>query len=186
MSTTIVLETERLQLTMLDEAWASELLAYQLRNREPWRVWNPLTPDEFYTVEVQRARLYDDTMLWQQGRGLRLYLLRRDALEGPIIGDLAFNNIVRGAFQSCHLGYKLDAAAQGQGYMSEALRCAISYAFDELLLHRIEANVMPHNLRSRRVVERLGFSAEGLARNYLKINGTWEDHIHHVIFNDAV
>ena len=45
---------------------------------------------------------------------------------------------------------------------------------------------MPHNLRSRRVVERLGFSAEGLARNYLKINGTWEDHIHHVIFNDAV
>ena len=182
----IELHTERLLLKTLGETWAERLLAYQLRNREFWREWNPLTPDEFYTLEAQRARLRADYELQRQGGGLRLYLLRRGAADGPIVGDLAFNNIVRGAFQSCHLGYKIDAGAPNQGLMTEALRRAIDYAFGELMLHRIEANVMPRNARSRRVVQKLGFAEEGLARKYLKINGVWEDHIHYVLLNDAV
>ena len=103
-----------------------------------------------------------------------------------VIGDLTFNNIVRGAFQSCHLGYKIDGRQLNQGFMTEALRCAIAYVFSELKLHRIEANIMPRNARSRRVVEKLGFVQEGLARKYLKINGAWEDHFHYVLLNDAV
>ena len=73
-----------------------------------------------------------------------------------------------------------------RGYITEALRCAIEYAFAQLKLHRIEANIIPRNARSRRVVEKLGFEPEGLARKYLKINGVWEDHLHFVIFNDLV
>ena len=119
------------------------------------------------------------------GQGLRLHLFQRGDLA-QIVGDLGFNNIVRGSFQSCHLGYKIDIGAANQGYITEALRRAIAYAFDELKLHRIEANVMPHNARSRRVVAKLGFAEEGMARKYLKINGAWEDHIHYVMLNDAV
>ena len=93
---------------------------------------------------------------------------------------------MRGAFQSCHLGYQLDERAINQGFMTEALRRAIAFVFDELQLHRIEANVMPRNLRSSRVLAKLGFVEEGLARQYLKINGVWEDHIHYVMLNDKV
>lgn len=100
-----------------------------------------------------------------------------------MIGDLAFSNIVRGSFQSCHLGYKLDQAENGQGYMTEALTCAIRFAFEELHLHRIEANIIPRNLPSIRLVQRLGFVDEGLSRKYLKIQGVWEDHRHFALLN---
>lgn len=186
MSDSVLLQTERFVLTTLDESWADELLDYQMRNREFWREWNPLTPDDFYTVATQRARLRTDAELLRQGLGLRLYVLRKAAEQGPIVADFAFNNIVRGAFQSCYLGYKTDAGAINQGVMTEALRAGIAYAFEEMKLHRIEANVMPHNARSRRVVSKLGFAEEGLARQYLKIHGVWEDHIHYVLLNDAV
>ncbi len=186
MSDSVVLHTERFVLTTLGESWADALLDYQTRNREFWREWNPLMPDDFYTHAMQRARLRADAELLRQGLGLRLYVLHKGAEQGPIMADLAFNNIVRGAFQSCHLGYKTDVSAINQGVVTEALRAAIAYAFDEMKLHRIEANVMPRNVRSRRVVSKLGFAEEGLARKYLKIHGVWEDHIHYVLLNDAV
>ena len=44
-------------------------------------------------------------------------------------------------------------------------------------MHRLEAACMPGNVASLRTLERGGFSREGLARRYLKINGVWEDHV---------
>jgi ribosomal-protein-alanine N-acetyltransferase len=82
------------------------------------------------------------------------------------------------------LGYKLDADEINKGYMTEALRKGIDIAFNEVGLHRIEANIMPKNKRSLRTVEKLGFYNEGLAYKYLKINGKWEDHIHMVLLNE--
>ncbi|HZK24550.1 MAG TPA: GNAT family N-acetyltransferase [Oscillospiraceae bacterium] len=93
---------------------------------------------------------------------------------------------MRGAFQSCHLGYKLSEAQINQGLLTEALAEVINYAFTELRLHRIEANIMPGNKRSLWVVEKLGFYYEGLAKKYLKINGSWEDHIHLVLRSQAL
>jgi ribosomal-protein-alanine N-acetyltransferase len=69
--------------------------------------------------------------------------------------------------------------------MTEALERAISFAFEDMRLHRIEANIMPKNARSIRVVEKLGFVNEGLSRKYLKIAGSWEDHIHYVLLNPS-
>lgn len=77
----------------------------------------------------------------------------------------------------------MDQAWCNQGYATEALQAAIMCAFDELELHRIEANVLPYNAPSLRVLEKLGFESEGLAIKYLKINGRWEDHIHMVLRN---
>ncbi len=85
--------------------------------------------------------------------------------------------IVRGAAQFCYLGYSIDESKQGLGLMSEALRAAIGYVFSELRLHRIMANYMPTNERSGNLLKRLGFKVEGYARDYLYLNGKWQDHI---------
>ena len=99
---------------------------------------------------------------------------------------MALSNIVRGAFQSCHLGYRLDGTEQRKGYMTEAVKELTAYAFQNLNLHRIEANIMPHNMASLKVTEKLGFYHEGLAKQYLRINGRWEDHIHTVLLNEEM
>ena len=91
---------------------------------------------------------------------------------------------MRGAFQSCFISYKLDHTLWGQGYGAEAIAALTEWGFRNLGLHRVEANIMPRNLPSRRAVARAGFEEEGLAKRYLKINGVWEDHIHMVRRNE--
>lgn len=181
------LHTDRLALKVLGPEYARQVLAYLVRNRAYFKQWNPATTEDYFTLEYQEQRLRNELALTVDGWMLRLHLFERaDSGFERVIGDLALNNIIRGAFLSCHLGYKMDQRELNKGYMTEATRRAIAYAFDELKLHRVEANIMPRNQPSRRVVEKLGFEEEGMARKYLKINGVWEDHIHYVIFNDAV
>jgi ribosomal-protein-alanine N-acetyltransferase len=180
----IELLTERLVLRTVDASFAAPALDFAIRNRAFHEEWNPLVDESFYTLEFQQQRLGIERELLAQDRSVRLWLFKRDDRSYQrIIGDLAFSNIVRGAFQSCHLGYKVDGAEINQGYITEALSRAIRFAFDDMRLHRIEANIMPKNARSRRVVEKLGFVDEGLAHKYLKIAGVWEDHIHYVLLN---
>jgi [ribosomal protein S5]-alanine N-acetyltransferase len=179
--------TDRLCLKVIGPDFARQSLDYYTRNRVFLSEWNPTPAADFYTLSYHQDRLRVELGLMQEDRLARFWLFKReDAAFATAIGNLVFNNIVRGAFQSCHLGYQLDAHAINQGLMTEALRHAIAFAFDEMQLHRIEANVMPCNLRSSRVLTKLGFAEEGLARQYLKINGVWEDHIHFVMLNDNV
>ncbi len=179
--------TDRLRLKVLGPDFARKSLDYYARNDAFLSEWNPTPAPDFYTLPYHQERLRIELEQMKEGRLARFWLFKReDAAFVTAIGNLAFNNIVRGAFQSCHLGYQLDQREINQGLMTEALRRAIAFAFDELKLHRIEANVMPRNLRSSRVLTKLGFVEEGLARQYLKINGVWEDHIHYVMLNDNV
>ena len=181
------LPTARLVLKVLGPEFARQSLDYYTRNRAFLAEWNPLPAPDFYTLSYHRERLRAELDLIKQDRMVRFWLFKReDVAFDTAIGNIAFSNIVRGAFQSCHLGYQLDEHEVNHGFISEALRRAIGYAFDDMKLHRIEANIMPRNLRSRRVVEKLGFVEEGLAKQYLKINGVWEDHIHCVLLNDGV
>lgn len=103
-----------------------------------------------------------------------------------IIGIIGLNNVVWGAFCSAFLGYKLDKDYANKGYMSAAVEMLTKYAFEELGLHRIEANVMPKNKASLRVLEKNQFINEGISKYYLNINGVWEDHIHMVKINYAM
>jgi len=181
------LTTERLILKVIGPEFAPQALDYFLRNRAFLIEWNPAVSEDFYTLPYHQERLRSELELIIEGRSLRFWLFKKEDLAFErAIGNLAFNNIVRGAFQSCHLGYQLDEREINRGLITEALRRAIDFVFDELKLHRIEANVMPRNQRSRRVVEKLGFVEEGLAKQYLKIKGVWEDHLHYVILNHAV
>jgi ribosomal-protein-alanine N-acetyltransferase len=115
---------------------------------------------------------------------LRLCIFKKeDEKLERIIGDVNFANFIRGAMQGCTVGYKIDKEETRNGFMTEALGRALEVAFAELRLHRVEANIMPRNKASRRVVEKLGFHEEGYCPKLLKINGVWEDHIRYAILN---
>lgn len=178
-------ETERLVLKVLDKSYAEVVLDYYLRNKFFLEAWEPVKSEEFYTRVYQEEQLDEELINIKNGKSFRLWIFKKDD-NRRIIGSVGFNNIVRGVFQSCHLGYKSDKDEINRGYVTEAIEKGIDIMFNELGIHRIEANIMPRNIRSLRVVEKLGFYNEGLAYKYLKINGKWEDHIHMVLLNDKV
>jgi ribosomal-protein-alanine N-acetyltransferase len=102
-------------------------------------------------------------------------LLRRDEDDG-IVGLFEFSEIVRGGFQNAYLGYWVGAPFAGQGYMREGIGHALRFAFAELRLHRVEANIQPDNKRSLALARSAGFRREGFSPRYLKIGGRWRDH----------
>lgn len=122
---------------------------------------------------------------FEEGTAFRFYIIPAEQ-PGKIIGSIGLNNVVWGAFRSAFLGYKLDRDFVNRGYMSAAVQLLVKYAFEELGLHRIEATVMPKSKASLRVLEKNHFINEGISRDYLKINGVWEDHIHMVKINGAM
>ena len=164
-------------------ALARPAAAFYRRNRAAFAPFDPVQPEDFFTEEGQAERLAEELGWAEVGRSFR-FLLVQPRHPGKIIGALGFNEIVRGAFQSCFVSYKIDAALWGRGYGSEAIRYGTGWAFRVLGLHRAEANVMPRNAASLRAAEKAGYRPEGLARRYLNINGVWEDHIHMVKLNE--
>jgi ribosomal-protein-alanine N-acetyltransferase len=174
----------RLELRQLGESDAPAVLAYFLRNAEFRAPWAPSPPADFFSEEHQRQRLASDAEAAAAGRAFRFWLVPRTAAAG-VIGMVAANNIVRGAFQSCHLGYEIDGRFGGQGLMPEAVCTVADWLLGELGLHRIEANIMPRNQRSIRVAQKAGFLWEGRSPRYLRINGVWEDHDHYVRLGDG-
>jgi [ribosomal protein S5]-alanine N-acetyltransferase len=172
-----VIVTKRLLLMLPPPEAAPRMLAYVLENQEHFEPWSPPEPPGYYTEEYWRERLASARAEFKRGQSMRLVLFERARPAGTVIGDCNFTNIMRGPFQACYLGYKLDRGRVGQGLMYEALAAAVSYVFDDLKLHRIMANYVPVNERSGRLLRRLGFVVEGYARDYLFIAGEWRDHV---------
>jgi ribosomal-protein-alanine N-acetyltransferase len=142
--------------------------------------WSPPVGPAFFTEAFWAERLGLALEEYQSGRSARFVLQEAAGaipLDAPIIGTCNYTNIVRGPFQACYLGYQVGRAHEGRGLMAESLRAANAFAFDTLRLHRIMANYRPENERSARLLERLGFVREGLARDYLFIDGAWRDHV---------
>jgi ribosomal-protein-alanine N-acetyltransferase len=108
--------------------------------------------------------------------GPNVGLVAREVGSNKIVGVVNINEIVTGAFQSAYLGYYGMSAFTRQGLMTEALRAAVGYAFGDLGLHRLEANIQPQNVASIALVRRLGFQKEGFSPSYLRVNGQWRDH----------
>jgi ribosomal-protein-alanine N-acetyltransferase len=179
-----VIHSSRLIMSVLEESDAEQVLAFILRNKNFLEDWEVQRNPEYYTLEFHRQLLMEEFDHFQRGQMFKVWLRKANDAEGHLIGSVALSNIVKGAFQSCHLGYRLDKEETNKGYMTEAVQSIIDYAFGDLKLHRIEANIMPRNCASLKVVEKLGFYNERTARKYLKINGTWEDHIHMVLLNE--
>lgn len=179
------IKTERLILKVLDDSFTSEVLDFYSRNAKFLSNWEPARELEFYSEQYQRKQLNDELNRIQAGNLFKVWMFsKEDSQYNKIIGSIALNEIIRGCFQSCFLGYKIDETYRNKGYMTEGVSKIVEYAFRELNLHRIEANIIPSNLASIRVVEKNGFINEGVSRKYLKINGVWEDHIHMVRLNE--
>jgi [ribosomal protein S5]-alanine N-acetyltransferase len=170
------LASDRVLLRIGDSTDIPAIICYFSANQEHLASFVPQRPIDFLSEpfwQQQLARNLDD---FNNDRSLRLFLFDRAQPE-LLIGEANFSNFVRGAGQFCHLGYSIAATHEGGGYMTEALQAAIAYVFAELRMHRIMANYLPHNQRSGRLLRKLGFVVEGYARDYLLINGEWQDHI---------
>ncbi len=171
------IHTERLTLQLPPRDAADRVLAFFHDNAEHLAPYDPPRPDGFLTPAFWHERLERIPVEFEQDIALRLVMTKRGDENGPILGMCNFSQIFRGPLQACVLGYSLDHRHVGRGLMAEALRPAIDYVFNELGLHRIEANYMPTNERSGRLLRRLGFVVEGYARDYLFIAGGWQDHV---------
>lgn len=170
-----VLKTQRLTLRTPQEGDVPAIVRYFKENEARFAPTDPPRPPDFYQADAWRERVRRFGESWKSEQALRLYLFDRETEE--IVGTLSFSQMSRGPLQACHLGYGLGGAHEGRGLMTEALQEAIRYLFDERNFHRIMANHLPGNERSARVLKRLGFVTEGIAKDYLFINGQWRDHV---------
>ena len=181
------IETPRLLLTTLTPLHTELVLDYYLRNKAFFQPWFPTFLPDYFTLACQHKRLKKGKRQLKDGSALSLWIFEKTATaKRKVIGNVDFTHIIRGPFQSCFLGYSIDKEKGRKGYATEAVSHACNYVFAHLHLHRIEANIMPSNKASIKVVEKLGFINEGLAARYLKIHGRWEDHVHYVLLNEAV
>jgi ribosomal-protein-alanine N-acetyltransferase len=145
---------------------APDLLALRLANREFMAPFDPVRPEEFFTLAAQ-------TEIAHNADGLRFAILD----GGELAGMIALSNVVYGAFRSANLGYWVDAKRNGRGLATRAVAALAEHAFGSLGLHRLEAGTLVDNPASQRVLEKNGFELVGLARNYLHIGGEWRDHL---------
>lgn len=174
-----------IELLPADTALAEEAADFYRRNRAFLRPFEAVREEAFFTAEHQRKLLEQEMEARRQQTGFRFYIRLAQGSE-KLIGVIGLNNVVWGAFYSAHLGYKMDHGYINGGYMTMAVALITRFAFETLGLHRIEANVMPRNGASLRVLEKNGYYNEGISKDYLKINGVWEDHIHMVKLNRAM
>ncbi|MFK8184273.1 MAG: GNAT family N-acetyltransferase [Phormidesmis sp.] len=152
------------------------ILSYFTRNEAYLAPFEPVKFPAFYTEAYWQALLTQRIADTRHDRSLKLFIFLKEP-DNTLIGSLNFSNFTRGVFQNCTVGYSLDEAHQGQGYMHESLSVGIDYIFNQLKFHRLEANYLPHNHRSGNLLKRLGFTPHGYARNYLYIAGEWQDHV---------
>jgi len=143
-------------------------------NREFLAPWEPVRPEGFFTDDGQREIIR--AALEDHARGSNLpHVIVDDS--GRIVGRITLNGITRRAFQSCSVGYWLSASHNGRGLATAAVHDILRVAFEELGLHRVQAETLRHNVRSQRVLERNGFVRFGVAPAYIQIAGTWQDHV---------
>jgi len=99
-------------------------------------------------------------------------------------GEINLSSVQRGPFQNAYVGYWIDQAMAGHGYIPESFAVVCRFAFEDLMLHRLQASIIPRNKASIRVAEKLGLRNEGTALRYLEINGVWEDHVRYAITSE--
>ena len=151
--------------------WAS----LRMESRDFLTPWEPVWTEDDLTRASFRLRVKRAAREIATDEAYSLFVL--DARSEALLGGLTLGLVRRGVAQACTLGYWMGQRHAGKGHMTEAVRGALDFAFSELALHRVEAACLPTNEPSRRLLERVGFTREGEARGYLRINGVWADHL---------
>ncbi|MBB3066709.1 MULTISPECIES: GNAT family N-acetyltransferase [Limibacillus] len=160
------------------QAWT----ALRAESRDFLAPWEPTWARDALSRSAFRQRLRHSNSEAKHDLGYAFFLFRRD--DDALLGGVTLRHLQRGVAQSVNLGYWIGARHARRGYMTEGLRAASDFAFDHCGLHRIEAACLPENRASSGLLEKLGFQREGCARAYLRINGSWHDHLLYALLRD--
>lgn len=136
--------------------------------------WEPSWSRDALSRAAFRRRLRSYELEWHRGTTYSFLLFQRD--DDVLVGGVTLSNVRRGVAQSASLGYWVGLPYARLGYMTEALGAVLDFAFDRLALHRVEAACLPDNEASQGLLRKIGFQEEGSCREYLRINGRWQDH----------
>lgn len=170
----LALDTDNLRLAVLRKSEAARVAEYLQNNRDFHKQFSQTHTDDYFTVSTQKKYLAYDCNSFLEGSLVPLWISLKD--DNRIIGRVSFFNFAYGGMMSCACGYHLDKEHTGKGYMTEALKSAMAFVFDEYKMHRIEAFIVPENEPSLNLVKRVGFHYEGKRMSYMHINGRYRDH----------
>jgi [ribosomal protein S5]-alanine N-acetyltransferase len=172
------LETARMVLRPPRPSDLPELRAHLRRSAAHLRPWSPAPrgSDDPASITSLSKTVLRQRKEWKQGQAFALLMFAKIGQE-RIMGRVTLGSVVRGVFQNSYLGYEVDVDDAGRGVATEGVSIVVDFAFDVLKLHRVQAAIMPSNVRSLRVAEKLGFRREGFAERYLCIADAWEDHV---------
>jgi [ribosomal protein S5]-alanine N-acetyltransferase len=187
--------------------WGHTVVYPELRGRRV--VLRPLAAADFDAWREVRTRSRDWLVKWEQrpipgqpdpAVDRRAWVARCNArmrerelgtgygfgifVGSRFVGEINISSVQRGPFQTAYVGYWIDEAMAGNGYVPEAFVVVARFAFEELMLHRLQVSIIPRNRPSNRVAEKLGLRNEGIALRYLEINGVWEDHVRYAITSE--
>lgn len=171
--------TDRLVVRTPKQGDGEHYARYYTENRDFLQPWSPTFGPDMFSAPDWEDSIPIIRHEFTSGRSARFCLF----LDHQMIGVANITSITRSPSYSCLLGYTLCQSSQGKGYMREALTPIIDYMFNYRNLHRIAAGYMPHNQKSGRLLRSFGFQVEGYARDYLLIDGAWQDHILTALYN---
>lgn len=178
--------TDRMELKILNEEDAALTTEFYGRNWEHFSPWEMDHPPEYFTAEYQRRTLAAESVQYLHSHAVRYYFFL-SGYKLPL-GTASFTHIELSppSCACCRLGYRLDRDFTGHGYMTEALRFLIPKVFFFYRLHRMEANILPENANSLRLMERLGFMPEGTVRGFAPIGGKYRDHLRYSLLEGDI
>ena len=160
------------------KAWA----ALREVSRAFLKPWEPTWPADALDRGAFGRRLRRQAGEWRADEGYSFLVFRK--ADDELLGGIGITNVRRGVAQMASIGYWVGGPHARKGFMTEAVRATVDFAFGELGLHRGEAACIPDNIASKGLLEKVGFVHEGVARAYLKIDGTWRDHLLYAIVRE--
>lgn len=141
-------------------------------NREHLAPWQPHQAEVWFSEAGQAEGIRASLEAHSAGTQVPHVIVA----DGDVVGRIALNSVIRGAFQSASISYWVESTQTGRGIATGAVAAMVGLAFDDLRLHRVQGETLLHNVASRRVLEHNGFVEYGIAPDYLRIAGRWQDH----------
>ena len=169
------IEGEGVTLRLPQMAEFEEWAALRTASRDFLTPWEPSWPADDLTRAAFRRRLKRYAEDWRTDQSYAFFIFRKQ--DNLLLGGLTLANVRRGVAQAGSIGYWLGMPFARNGYMTAAVKGVLPFCFETLRLHRVEAACIPTNTASIRLLERCDFLREGYARQYLCINGVWQDHV---------